>query len=108
MVALIAIGSPPRLYSASSEESLRQEILGAVRDVLTESGGQTPLAGLSSKLRRRVVRLQTRGIPGRQTLGTLLKNCQGDRIRLRPGDAADTFIVFDPLAEAVTAPKSAS
>ena len=105
---LTVIGSPPRLYSASAEESLRQEILGAVRDILIESGGQTPLVGLSSKLRRRVARLQSRGIPGRQTLGALLEHSQDEHIRLRPGDEANATIVYDPLAEAVTVPASAS
>ncbi len=105
---LTVIGSPPRIYSRSAEESLRQEIFSAVRDVLTESGGQTPLTGLSSKLRRRVVRLQSRGIPGRQTLATLLESSQDERIRLRSGEDADTMIVYDPLAAEVTAPASAS
>jgi hypothetical protein len=104
---LTVIGTPPRVYAISAEENLRQDVLGAVRDVLTENGGQTPLAGLASKLRRRLPQLQRRGWPGRQTLIAVLENSRDDRIRLRPGEEADTKIVYDPVAE-VTAPALAS
>jgi hypothetical protein len=105
---LTVSGSPPRMRSIAAEETLRQDMFDAVHEVLAENGGQTPLTGLSTRVRRRVERLNGRGLPGGETLVALLESNRDDRIRLRPGEEPDTTIVYDPTVEVVTAPASAS
>lgn len=111
-------GDSRHVASRSTDARLTAEILRTVSDILDERGGETPLRGLATEVKRRIPELGLwRGWPGVQSFRSLLANSDDPRIRIASGDGPDTASVFDPLSFApsadapgseITDPESAS